>query len=150
MEFDSYIAWIPARGGSKRLPQKNSLNFCGKPLIFYSIDVAKRCDMIERVIVSTDDSVIADLSIQFGAEVIMRPEVLSTDTASTGSAAKHLLSTLGVTRNDQLKGLITLQPTQPLRSTSLLELCVKNFEKSSSEALLTVSPNRHKLGRIEN
>lgn len=150
MVFKNYIAWIPARGGSKRLPKKNSLIFCGKPLIFYSIDVAKRCPSIDSVYVSTDDPEIADLSRQFGAEVIMRPDALASDTASTGSAARHLLDELGISKNDQLKGLITLQPTQPLRTASLLESCIQEFERVNAYALLTVSLNRHKLGRIQN
>src|SRR5690606_29229216 len=72
------------------------------------------------------------------------------DTASTGSAAQHLLATLGITSSKQLKGLITLQPTQPLRTVSLLESCIEKFENANASALLTVGRNRHKLGRIEN
>jgi CMP-N-acetylneuraminic acid synthetase len=63
------IAIIPARGGSKRIPKKNIKNFCGKPLIAYSIEVAKKSNLFEKVVVSTDDEMIAKVAKEYGAEV---------------------------------------------------------------------------------
>ncbi|MCI5227322.1 MAG: acylneuraminate cytidylyltransferase family protein, partial [Candidatus Electrothrix sp. AX2] len=68
------IAIIPARGGSKGIPQKNIKNLCGKPLIAYSIEAALQATSLDRVIVSTDDQEIAKASRQYGAEVIQRPD----------------------------------------------------------------------------
>lgn len=69
------IAIIPARGGSKRIPRKNIKEFCGKPLIAYSIEVALASKLFERVIVSTDDQEIAEIAKRYGAEVpFLRPK----------------------------------------------------------------------------
>ncbi|MCE2571525.1 pseudaminic acid cytidylyltransferase [Motilimonas eburnea] len=75
---------IPARGGSKRIPQKNIKLFCGKPIIAYSIEVAKASGLFDKIIVSTDDQDIAKVAIQYGAEVpFMRPAELSDDYTGT-------------------------------------------------------------------
>src|SRR4051812_25397472 len=84
------LAFIPARGGSKRLPGKNVKLFCGKPLIYYSIAFARH-NRFDRIIVSTDDQEIALIAERFGAQILMRPDYLSGDSASTASAAKHCL-----------------------------------------------------------
>ncbi|MDP1800672.1 MAG: hypothetical protein Q8L81_04930, partial [Bacteroidota bacterium] len=81
-----YIAIIPARGGSKRLPGKNIKLFCGKPLISYSIIAAAKAIGINNVYVSTDDEKIAVVAKEYGATVIMRPIELASDTATTTSA----------------------------------------------------------------
>ena len=84
------IAVIPARGGSKRIPRKNIKLFCGKPMIAWSIAVAKSSGLFEHVIVSTDDAEVADVARQWGAEVpFMRPEVLSNDYAATTPVIAH-------------------------------------------------------------
>lgn len=84
------IAVIPARGGSKRIPRKNIKPFCGKPMIAWSIEVAKSSGLFERVIVSTDDAEIAELARHWGAEVpFMRPADLSDDHATTTAVIAH-------------------------------------------------------------
>lgn len=84
------IAVIPARGGSKRIPRKNIKSFCGKPMIAWSIEVAKSSGLFERIIVSTDNVEIADVAIQWGAEVpFMRPAELSDDYAGTTPVIAH-------------------------------------------------------------
>ena len=84
------IAVIPARGGSKRIPRKNIKLFCGKPMIAWSIAVAKSSGLFEHVIVSTDDAEVAEVARQWGAEVpFMRPEVLSNDYAATTPVIAH-------------------------------------------------------------
>ena len=75
------IAVIPARGGSKRLPSKNIVDFLGRPIIAYSIEAARECNLFNRVVVSTDDEYIARVSEQFGAETDRRPDELATDDA---------------------------------------------------------------------
>ena len=78
------IAIIPARGGSKRIPRKNIKEFHGKPMIAYSIEAALKSHCFDKVIVSTDDAEIADIAIQYGAEVpFMRPANIADDYATT-------------------------------------------------------------------
>jgi CMP-N-acetylneuraminic acid synthetase len=144
------IAIIPARGGSKRLPGKNIKLLLGKPLIYYSIAVAKASKYIDRVIVSTDDDSIATISTSLGAEVIRRPESLSTDTATTASALKHVLTELEK-QNYIPDSVITLQTTNPLRPLQILNDAIEKFYSYEIiDSLLTVSLNKHKLGKIEN
>ncbi|MCX5871344.1 MAG: pseudaminic acid cytidylyltransferase [Deltaproteobacteria bacterium] len=84
------IAIIPARGGSKRIPRKNIKPFCGKPMIAWSIEAAKSSGLFEHIIVSTDDVEIAEVAIQWGAEVpFMRPEELSNDHTGTTPVIAH-------------------------------------------------------------
>jgi pseudaminic acid cytidylyltransferase len=84
------IAIIPARGGSKRIPRKNIKSFNGKPMIAWSIETAKSSGLFERIIVSTDDAEIAEVSKKFGAEVpFTRPAELSNDFAATTEVIAH-------------------------------------------------------------
>ena len=84
------IAVIPARGGSKRIPRKNIKDFCGKPMIAWSIEAAKTSGLFDHIIVSTDDAEIAEVAEQWGAEVpFMRPDELSNDFAGTTEVIAH-------------------------------------------------------------
>ena len=84
------IAVIPARGGSKRIPRKNIKYFCGKPMIAWSIDVAKMSGLFDHIIVSTDDVEIVEVAKQWGAETpFMRPDELSNDYAGTTEVIAH-------------------------------------------------------------
>ncbi len=81
---------IPARGGSKRIPRKNVREFCGKPMIVWSIEAAQASGCFDRIIVSTDDAEIADVAKQCGAEVpFMRPVKLADDFAGTTPVIAH-------------------------------------------------------------
>lgn len=89
------VAIIPARGGSKRIPRKNIKDFCGKPMIAWSIEAALQSGCFERVIVSTDDDEIAELALRLGAEVpFIRPEELSGDFVATIPVIKHAIQWL--------------------------------------------------------
>jgi N-acylneuraminate cytidylyltransferase len=86
------IAIIPARGGSKRIPGKNIKDFCGQPIIAYSIQAAQKSGLFDRIIVSTDDEEIAAVSRQFGAEIpFLRPQELADDYTGTNAVVKHAL-----------------------------------------------------------
>lgn len=90
------VCIIPARGGSKRIPRKNVRPFHGKPLLAYSIDCARRAEIFEQVIVSTDDQEIADVARQYGAEVpFMRPQELADDHANTFDLMAHAAHWVG-------------------------------------------------------
>lgn len=144
------VCIIPARGKSKRLPRKNVIDFLGKPLLAHSILAAKQSIYIDDIFVTTDDDDIAEVAILYGAKVIKRPEELSSDFATTAAAIRHALN------NEQVSYLnptavLTLQPTNPLRPENLIDQCVEAFLNSESDidSLISVSINRHKIGKIK-
>ncbi|MBN1843441.1 MAG: acylneuraminate cytidylyltransferase family protein [Deltaproteobacteria bacterium] len=123
-EQPEVLAIIPARGGSKGLPRKNIRDLCGKPLIAYSIEVALKSKLIDRVVVSTEDAEIAEISKHYGAEVpFLRPKEMAQDKSSVGDGINFTVSKL---RDDgYFPGvLVTLYPTHPFRTSRLLELLV--------------------------
>ena len=91
----SRVAIIPARGGSKRIPRKNIKEFCGKPMIAWSIEAAKASGCFDKIVVSTDDVEIADVAIAWGATVpFLRPAELSDDFAGTLPVIRHAVEWL--------------------------------------------------------
>lgn len=141
------IAVIPARGGSKRLPGKNLLPLGGMSLLAHSIAYAlANPEIIDAVVVSTDDDSIKEEAIRLGAIVIDRPIELAGDHEPTVTAVAHVLKVLG----ESVENIILLQPTNPLRPKELLARCFDSFVKSGRQSLFTVSRNREKLGKIEN
>ena len=89
------VAIIPARGGSKRIPRKNILEFCGKPMIAWSIEAARDSGCFERIIVSTDDEEVRKIALTYGAEVpFMRPPELANDYAGTVPVIRHAVQWL--------------------------------------------------------
>jgi len=90
----SILAIIPARGGSKGIPRKNLQPLAGKPLVAHTIEHARQARSVNRIVVSTDDSEIAAVSKQYGAEVIWRPAEISGDTAPSELALLHALDYL--------------------------------------------------------
>ena len=91
----SVVAVIPARGGSKRIPDKNIKPFCGKPIIAYSIEAAKNAGIFARIIVSTDSKEIASIAKDFGADIpFIRPVELADDFAGTDAVILHALKWL--------------------------------------------------------
>jgi len=140
------IALIPARGGSKRLPNKNVLLLGGIPLLAHSILYAKaNADIIGEVYVSTDNQDIKNIALRYGANVIDRPASLSGDSEPTISALKHVLQSIDYV----VDNVILLQPTSPLRPENLLKDCLQKFQDLTVDSLFTVSRNHHKLGKIK-
>jgi CMP-N-acetylneuraminic acid synthetase len=110
------LAIIPARGGSKGVPRKNIRELDGKPLIFYTIEEAKKSKYIDRIIVSTDDEEILDISKKFCAEVpYLRPKELAQDNSSTVDCIIHMLNWLKENENYMPDYVCLLQCTSPLR-----------------------------------
>ncbi len=108
------IAIIPARGGSKRIPQKNIKSFFGKPLISYSIEVAIASQIFDKIIVSTDDEQIAEISKKYGAEVpFVRPAQLSDDFTGTNEVVNHAISYLEH-QGEEYDYVCTIYATAPL------------------------------------
>jgi len=141
------IAIIPARGGSKRLPGKNTKLLGDIPLIAYSILFAQKHNaIVDEIYVSTDDTDIKNTALEYGAKVIDRPEAISGDHEATVSALKHVLENL----NHQVENVILLQPTNPLRPDNLLADAFDLFIKGNYDSLFSVTRNHQKLGKIVN
>lgn len=89
----SRVAVIPARGGSKRLPRKNIIDFLGRPIIAYTIEAASKSGLFERVVVSTEDTEIADIAVKYGAEAVERRIDLGGDTATLRDVCMDFIQT---------------------------------------------------------
>ncbi len=110
------LAIIPARGGSKGLPGKNIRILCGKPLIAWSIEKARKSCHLDVVLVTTDSPEIADVARQYGAAVpFLRPAELATDHASTYEVIRHALAHYRTTEGREFDYIVMLEPTSPLR-----------------------------------
>lgn len=134
------IAFIFARGGSKGLPGKNIRPLDGKPLIAWSIEHAKTVKRIGRIIVSTDSHEIADVAVQFGAEVpFIRPDYLSSDTCPEWLAWRHALSYLREKEGVLPEVMVSVPPTAPLRLPLDIENCLNEFEKGDVDMVITVT-----------
>lgn len=133
------LALIPARGGSKRLPRKNIRVLGGKPLIVWSIEVAKVIPEICDILVSTDDPEIATVCTEAGASVPwLRPAELATDTASSIDVVLHAMDWYEK-EHGKVDGLILLQPTSPFRKLETTHAAVREFISRKLKSLVTVS-----------
>ena len=120
---------IPARGGSKGIPHKNSKLRNGKPLIGYSIDIARQYTTDENICVTTDDNEIISVVEQYGLKVpFVRPAELATDTASSNDVLVHALN-FYETQGRQVDVIILLQPTSPFRKVSFVKEAVDLYNE---------------------
>lgn len=133
------LAVIPARGGSKGIKDKNIRPLCGKPLIAYSIESAKKSQFIDEIIVSTDCEKIAEIAKEFGAHIpFLRPKELATDTSKSIDAIVYTLSELKK-RGANYDILILLQPTSPLRTAEDIDEALNIFIRSNKQPLVSIS-----------
>lgn len=143
------LAVIPARAGSTRLRDKNIRDFCGKPLIAYAIEQAKRHPLVDRVIVDTDSQDIADVAITHGAEApFLRPTALATATADINDALLLLLQRLREKEKYEPTHILLLQTTSPLRSDEDITECIHAMEKTKATTAITMvstHPQLHNL-----
>jgi len=142
------IGVVPARGGSKTIPRKNVRPLAGKPLIQYTVEEAKKSKYLDRILVSTDDFEIAAISRDVGAEVILRPSELATDTSPTEDALIHVVETLRKNEGYETDIVVTLEPTSPLRTAELVDRCVETLFQTDADSVITVSETRECLGRV--
>ena len=134
----TFLAIIPARGGSKRLPRKNILDLCGKPLISWSIEAALKSKYISKVVVSSDDEEILNISSNFGADIIKRSYELANDTATTFDAIKHTINNL-----EKYDYIVLLQPTSPLRNEKHIDEAIELLEEKQADAIVSVCEMDH-------
>ncbi len=135
---------IPARGGSKRIPKKNIKNFCGKPLIAWTIEHAIKAKFLNKIIVSTDDSQIAEISKYYGADIpFMRPKKLSCDQTPSIDVILDILHFM-----EGYDWLLLLQPTSPLRNNFDIDNMIKFCCEKNSMSCVSVSLTTNKISNI--
>jgi pseudaminic acid cytidylyltransferase len=124
---------IPARGGSKRIPRKNIREFCGKPMIAWSIEAAQASQCFDHIIVSTDDAEIADVARQWGAGVpFMRPEELADDFAGTTPVVAHAVQWF-LDQNTEPEAVCCLYATAPFVQSADLRQGLDLLRKNPSD-----------------
>jgi CMP-N-acetylneuraminic acid synthetase len=121
----------PARGGSKGIPRKNIRELCGKPLIAWTIEAAKRSKLLDRYVVSTEDREIAEVARRYGAEVVHRPPELARDDTPTLPVLQDVLKKIDA------DVIVVLQATSPIRDSGLIDYCIKRFSDTGADSLAT-------------
>tara|TARA_Y100000768_G_C23803626_1_gene598418 strand:+ start:128 stop:868 length:741 start_codon:yes stop_codon:yes gene_type:complete len=149
------VAIIPARGGSKSISKKNLHPFLGKPLIYWTIMQAKESKFINRVIVSTDDEKIKEVSLKYGAEVpFKRPKKISGDKSTDLEVFRHVTAYLQ--KNEKISPLLLvhLRPTGPVRLVSVIDKAIskmlKNMKYDSLRSVSLASQTPYKMWSIKN
>lgn len=133
-----FLSIIPARGGSKRLPRKNVLDFNGKPLICWSIEASLNSKYIDKTIVSSDDEEILKIAEKNGANFIKRPNELANDTSTTFDVLKHTINNL-----ETYDYVIVLQPTSPLRKAKHIDKAIELLNEKKADAIISTCEVEH-------
>lgn len=137
------LAVIPARGGSKGIPKKNIKLLCSKPLIYYMIEAAKKCEYIDRVVLSTEDEKIAEIAKEMGAEVpFLRPAELARDDTPLNPVLKHAMEFYDA-QGWRADVIVSLQPTSPLITSDIISLVIKKYIDTNCDSVVTVTEIRH-------
>lgn len=136
--YKTFLAIIPARGGSKRLPRKNALDLSGKPLIAWTIDAGLKSKYIDKMIVTSDDNEILEIAKKHGSDTIKRPYELASDTASSFDAIKHTIENI-----DNYDYIVLLQPTSPLRTTRNIDEAIELLGEKNADAIVSVCEMDH-------
>ena len=130
---------VPARGGSKGIPGKNIKEFCGKPLMAWTIESALKSEAVSRLIVSTDDFKIAEIAKQYGAEVpFMRPAELAQDASPTLPALVHAVKYLADNENYKPDYVLLLESTSPGRQPFHIKEAVKLIIKTEADSVVSM------------
>jgi len=142
------LAVIPARGGSKGIPNKNLAPLCGRPLLAYTADAVKGSTRITRAIVSTDDARIADGARALGLDVpFMRPAALAGDDVAMLPVLQHAISEM------EAKGfaadvLVLLQPTSPLRRAGHIDGAIEQLQRTGADSVVSVTEVPHQFNPV--
>ena len=147
MKTEEYIILIPARKNSKRLKGKNKRMLLGKPLIGHSIEYALNNFSKNQIWVNSDDNEIKDITDSYEVNFYKRDDNLALDETSTNAVVLDFCKYL-ISKKIKFKNVITLQPTNPIRSEGLLIDCIKKYENSDRNSLMTVSILHKKFGTI--
>ena len=134
----TFLAVIPARGGSKRLPRKNVLDLNGKPLIAYSIEAGLKSKYIDKVIVTSDDDEILEIAKKYKSNTIKRSAKLASDTATTFDTVKHVIDNC-----EEYNYIILLQPTSPLRTEKHIDEAIELLVNKNADSIVSVCETDH-------
>ena len=130
---------IPARGGSKTIPKKNIRPLLGKPLIAYTIEVTLKSDLLDRVIVSSDDEETIEIAKKYGAEVpFVRPKELALDTTPMVPVLQHAVNFLEERENIKFDYVLLLQPTAPLRLVEDINNALNKLIETGADSVISV------------
>ena len=132
----SVLAIIPARGGSRGIPNKNIVPLAGKPLIAWTIQAAQAVPVIDRIVVSSDSEEILEVSARWNAEPLKRPFELATDKADALQVINHAVQALRKTIDPDI--VVYLQPTSPLRTSDDIVRALDIFVASDADSLISV------------
>ena len=128
------LAIIPARGGSKGLPGKNIRELCGKPLIAWTIEKAKKSTHLDMILVTTDSPEIANTAKKYGADApFIRPADLASDHASTYDVIQHALTYYRETEGQEFDYTVLLEPTSPLREDDDIDRMLEALDNRADE-----------------
>ncbi len=134
----SALAIITARGGSKRIPKKNIKEFCGKPILAYSIEAAIESHIFDEVMVSTDSTEIAKIAEDYGANIpFMRSSETSNDFATTMDVIREVVDSYK-NLGKQYDYIMCIYPTAPFVTANKIRMAYDEFRKSDAEALTSV------------
>lgn len=136
---NSFLAIIPARGGSKRLAKKNVLDLNGKPLISWTIEAAKKSTYMQDILVSSDDKEILNIAKKQNVNILKRPEFLASDTASSFDAIVHAIEN----QNTQYEYIVLLQATSPLRNNKHIDEAIELLKSKNADAIISVCECEH-------
>ena len=138
------LVLIPARGGSKGIPGKNIKSLNGLPLISYTINEAKHTSLVTDIIVSTDNSEIAEISKQFGAKIpFMRPSELARDDSLAIDTYIYTIKRLNDEFNAAIKDFIVLQPTSPLRTAEDIDNAIRLYQEKNADSVISFTEIPH-------
>ncbi len=136
--MENNVVIILARGGSKEIPKKNIVKFCGKPLLAWSIEQALNAKKISSVWVSSDSQEILKIAKKYGAETITRPKSISSDVSSSESGWQHAVKK--IEKNDKkIDVVIALQATSPLRESHDLDNALIKFKRTNADSMFSCS-----------
>lgn len=134
------LAIIPARGGSKRIKQKNIKDFHGKPLIAWAIKAALKSKSIDKVVVTSEDKKIVKIAKKFGAEVpFLRPKHLAKDNTAIEPVLINTLEWLKKHENYKPDAIVLIFPTNPLKTAYHLDEAIKLFKEKKADSVISVS-----------
>ena len=141
----TFLGLIPARGGSKGIPDKNIASCADRPLIAWTCEAAASSAKLTRTIVSTDSEDIARIAVQWGVPApFLRPPELALDTTPSIDVMRHALSWVE-TMQEEVEALVLLQPTSPLRTSAHIDAAVQLFIDSGAESVVSVMHAPHRF-----
>jgi pseudaminic acid cytidylyltransferase len=138
------ICIIPARAGSKRIPRKNTKDFCGQPIISWVIMAAKASEQFDEIVVSTDDEFAAEIAAKYGVNCIERPENLCDDYTPTKPVIKHALEVFGYSKSEIVA---CMYPTSVFAKPHYIEMAIDKLKATDADFVFSATEYSHPIQR---